>query len=1218
MKTINQARMYLRVCLGMIIIIMSVPTFAQVPYTPLSLLPRGGASPYNAKLDGDQWEWLGRKRILRVGVATPDDPPFEMVVAEKEYDGMVADYLAILALNMGVQLESRQYATRALAIDALKKGEIDILSSVDSRDNAQGLLLTNGYAARHAVLIVPKERTSPANVDLVGLRLAIGVDNIPLDKAREAYPKADFQVYATTQKALSAAAFDQADAVLADSVTASYFIAKSNINKLELRTLAAIRLDPLMFAVQKENFMLAGIINNLLQAMPTSDKQNLQRRWNIGLGQILASGVLELTHREQAWMQQHSKVRVAVNGLYAPFTFFDKKGKFQGLTEEYLNLVSLQTGLKFEIIQSESIPDMLSMLENGKVEVVGAVAQDLNTAPSVLFTRPYVTTEFVLIGPRGMAFPSSSELASKRIAVPRGRPLATWLASQKSDVKLVYTNTAVDALEEILDGKADYAIQIEETATYLVNRYFKDKLAVLGIVGDKSVNISFAVAKGQPELASILDKALLAIPPAEATVLMGHWRDSGDIAVSTWVSYRVYVYRVIAAAIAILGIFFLYTIHLRHLIGKRKTAERKLGDQLAFMRTMIDGTPHPLYIRDRQARLVECNKSYLDFIGEKRESVLGKTLSQVSVLKQEMAEKVHNHYIKTMDSGEASFVDQKIELPGGVFSVYQWTLPYKDATGEVVGLIGGWLDITDRESLLEELREAKDKAEEANRAKSIFLATMSHEIRTPLSAVIGTLELFLAKADRGELQRELITNAHQSARTLLRLLSDILDLAKIEAGRIELIPERTRIRQVVEAVVGMFDGAARQQRLRLGLDIDSDDDYEVMLDGLRIKQVLANLISNAIKYTEQGQVAVHLEMHQHNDDLINIRMQVSDTGRGIHAAQQRVLFQPFSRVEDSQGEAPQPEGSGLGLSICRRLVKLMGGDIQLVSSPGVGTTVTVSLLAKRSAPLEQDITTSTNAQTLDNKKPSWRILIVEDNLPSRMLLEQQLIYLGQEVTAVENGHQALRCLDSSVFDLVITDLDMPGMSGLQLAQLIRQREDLEAHRIIVWGYTANAQREEIQRCKEAGMNDCLYKPASLDELAGRLSSDLRVREATSPPLPTFLPENIEKISNDDLGFQREFMQELLTSNEDCIDRLRVAINEENIVRIKRIAHSLYGVARLIGAERLRECCVRLETSCDSAVPNKKQVLETVFESVDSELKKLREDILTWLKKNSHI
>lgn len=252
-----------------------------------------------------------------------------------------------------------------------------------------------------------------------------------------------------------------------------------------------------------------------------------------------------------------------------------------------------------------------------------------------------------------------------------------------------------------------------------------------------------------------------------------------------------------------------------------------------------------------------------------------------------------------------------------------------------------WLDGPDEHHrLVQQLQEAKEQAIEASRAKTRFLATMSHEIRTPMNAVIGLLELILKRSADERIDRVSIEIAHNSATGLLELIGDILDIARIESGRMTLSPKRANLRELVESVARVFEGLARQKRLTLMLEIDAEINRDVLVDALRFKQVVSNLLSNAIKFTEVGFVKVTVVGHLNDSAQMDVQVIVEDSGIGIAAHDQQQLFQPFVQV---QRNVRENEGTGLGLVICRSLCEMMGGQVSISSEPGQGTRVDMAL-----------------------------------------------------------------------------------------------------------------------------------------------------------------------------------------------------------------------------------------------------------------------------------
>ena len=355
--------------------------------------------------------------------------------------------------------------------------------------------------------------------------------------------------------------------------------------------------------------------------------------------------------------------------------------------------------------------------------------------------------------------------------------------------------------------------------------------------------------------------------------------------------------------------------------------------------------------------------------------------------------------------------------------------PVRNARGEVTGFMGLQLDITGRKQQAAQLREAKEAAERANVAKSQFLAMMSHEIRTPMNGVIGMASLLLDSPLTPD-QRESAETIRQSGEALLTIINDILDFSKIESGRLELDHTEFNLRDCVEGAVDVLGPAAAQKQLDLLCEIPADIPAAVRGDAVRLRQVLVNLVGNAVKFTERGEVLVKVRLLARNTTQVDLIFTVADTGIGIPAAHMEKLFQPFSQVDASMTR--RFGGTGLGLAICRRLVELMGGGISVESEVGKGSSFSFVLRL-------QEVAEGVPAAAAAGDLAGRRILIADDNATSRRILLGMLRHWRIEAVAVETSAQALELLTGTGrVDAAIIDLQMPELDGRALARRIRE------------------------------------------------------------------------------------------------------------------------------------------------------------------------------------
>ncbi|BBT41486.1 transporter substrate-binding domain-containing protein [Pseudomonas putida] len=469
-----------------------------------------------------------------------------------------------------------------------------------------------------------------------------------------------------------------------------------------------------------------------------------------------------------------------------------------------------------------------------------------------------------------------------------------------------------------------------------------------------------------------------------------------------------------------------------------------------------------------------------------------------------------------------------------------------------------------------QLRGAKQDAEQANQAKTHFLATMSHEIRTPLHAVQGMLELAQRKAAQGVLDRLAIEVASDAARGLLELIGDILDITRIESGHLQLVLERVRLDEQVARVVQLFAQQAKGKGLELLLDTQGPVDTQVMLDPLRFKQVLANLLSNAVKFTAQGHVRVWVRALQDETRLL-VEVHVEDTGIGIDAAELDALGQPFRQASNQRQSARCSAGLGLGIS--RSLCQMMGGDLKLHSVLGQGTRVELNLdLAL--AP-ERDQALPANAPPDLAGELRLRVLVVDDYPANRLLLAQQLDFLGHHARVAEDGSQALRLWLKEHFDVVISDCNMPQLNGYALARAIREHERRSGRsRCRLIGLTASAMTRERRRCRAVGMDDCLFKPLGLDSLQRALADGMRQQNAEQPMLDL---EHLQRLVNRDQAALKALLGDLRSSNREDLQRLEAVGNDASA--LAELAHRVKGGARIARADRLYDRCEQLERSC---------------------------------------
>ena len=499
-------------------------------------------------------------------------------------------------------------------------------------------------------------------------------------------------------------------------------------------------------------------------------------------------------------------------------------------------------------------------------------------------------------------------------------------------------------------------------------------------------------------------------------------------------------------------------------------------------------------------------------------------------------------------------------------------------------------DVTERRHLFEQLQERALEARVANEAKSRFLAVMSHEIRTPLVGVLGMLDV-LAHSRMDDAQRRQFNIVRQSAGSLLELIGDILDYSKIEAGKMELVSETFSTRDLVSRVVAGFSSAATSKGLDLIHDVAEGVAPSHVGDPIRLRQILANLVGNAIKFTSRGSVALRLEAVPAEAGRQRLMFHVADTGIGMDSAQVERLFQPF--VQADQTTARRFGGTGLGLSISRRLADLIGAQIRVESTVGRGTTMHLELtltignpanLSSSGEAQEEPVSTRPTPSREAAEREGSLLLLAEDHPTNRLVLSQQLELAGFAVDSADTGQIALQKFASTNYGLVLTDLHMPGLDGFQLAAAIRDVERTRGQRRTpVIALTANVLKEDMERCFASGMDDYLAKPVTVRQLVQKLRQWLPGLEwaagAAVPAQPGSPAAGGETGAVDLAAVARftgaegarawQILNQYAAATADDLAALALA-RDRGPPAVAGIAHRMKGAALVVGAQEIAE------------------------------------------------
>jgi len=1116
-------------------------------------------------LHGEEWRWLQDRERLILGVPRPDNPPMDITLRANAYEGVTADIVGMLTQLLHIEILVKGYPSRAAAIEALKRGEVDMLSASNSYEQEQQLLLTDKYIADDPA-IYKNIRVKEREIKTV----AVPEYYLPYMDIMRYLSDYKIKVYSSRYSAISAVAYGQVDAVMVDMISGNFILNKFYQNSVQLLKPLYIDTGGFAFALNPKDRRLKKILDIALGEILEGKRAEVAKRWNGG-GLSISASKVGLSSAQWEWLGKREKIRIAVNSGVPPLSFLDVTGTMHGVVADLLQVIRAKLGVELEVVPVKTPEQMTQLLDGGQVDV-GVLSPSAERRNRYLFSRAFVLDPLsYVVGEQHRNTAPEALLKSGTVAVIKGYISTQAIAEVYGRLTTRQFDKIEDALRCVATEVCDVTVLPLRVAKYYINSKFPGSLFITGELFDSiPIGAAFAVAPEHQILRDILDQVIAIIPPDELEGLSNRWRVSPQQEAITW-QELVREFGGFIALILLLTIWVgLWGLSLRKQVRERKMVEGALSTQLKFIADLVDGTPHPIYARDQDGHLILCNSSYASFFGESKVRLLGAGLDEDRerwpFLAPLIADLTLSREAKLAQEG-----DHRLVMATGVVDVYHWVQPYYDLEGNVQGGIGGWIDVSERVRLLDELAVASQEAQEANRAKTTFLATMSHEIRTPMNAIIGLLELALKRGRLHEDDQASLTIAHGSAKDLLSLIGDILDISKIESGRLDLAPAPHDIVALTESVVTVFTALARQKNLRL--ELVTGQAHWVQIDGLCYKQIVSNLISNAIKYTEQGSVQVTLAS-QACDGWCTLQLVIRDTGIGIDPVEQARLFQPFRQA--SQPEHIQQSGTGLGLMISRTLCESMGGSLLLESEPGQGTRVCIEM----KLPMADAQVSPPPAQgRAVEQGRRLKVMVVDDHPANRLLVTQQLAYLGHDAMAVESGEQALRLLADARVDVVITDFNMPGMNGFELTRQCRAQERRHGWRpCVILGLTADARQEQINEGQAAGMDDCLFKPVGLEALDHCLRLHMqREEQADVAACMQEIRQYLGPLTAHQSTLMSPLLAEFVRASDDDMLGLQRAAEEGQVGQFIDRIHRLKGGARIMGTMKLVATCSEIES-----------------------------------------
>lgn len=605
-------------------------------------------------------------------------------------------------------------------------------------------------------------------------------------------------------------------------------------------------------------------------------------------------------------------------------------------------------------------------------------------------------------------------------------------------------------------------------------------------------------------------------------------------------------------------------------VTKRYRAERELERQKEFIEELFDTDPNLIFVRDGNGKMIYCNKAVADLVGMPRDEFLALEDNTFPVPKNQahLYTEMENRVI---NMGQEILIEEKIPDKNGVINHFQ-TLkkPLRTKDGDI--------NVLNISTNINKLKYYQNESVKTLRARNEFFSAMSHEIRTPMNSIMGMTDLLLKRKPRED-QVKLLQALNFSSKNLLNLINDVLDFSKIEAGKIEIEEINFNLKELVDNVQISLNPKAFSKNLSLGLLFNENVPLVVKGDSIKLSQILNNLVGNALKFTEKGNVSVHVSLQEKSDAGYKVKFEVVDTGIGIPDDKLEDIFNPFQQA--SKSTTRKYGGTGLGLTIVKNLVEMLSGEITVSSNEGEGSVFTVVMPFKKA---DQQKVEQIASRSKTPKNLKWKldldILYVEDVLTNQYLLEEILKEWGVKVEAVSSGKEALERIREKKYDLVLMDIQMPEMDGYEASQRIRAMEGEYYKQLPILALTANTSKSSRGKVIQAGMQDFIIKPVNVDELRNKLIQHSRLGATIDPESFSELDpegnevissinfEQTDKLFNANIVRYQDFLKKTIEEFENNYIEMVYAIRNRDAAIFRRVNHRMKSIVSMLNMNDL--------------------------------------------------
>ena len=1026
-------------------------------------------TPSVVGLSDAEKRWIKENPSVAVG-GSPDWTPFNFADENGLYKGIAYDYLQLIAEKTGISL-AVSIAPWSENLQKLKDNKIDLLGAVYVTEERQRYLnFSQPYFEVLDFFFIRDDVDAKTLGDLKGKRVAIPKGYAHIQFMAVNFPDIEIVLVETFGAAIDAVLEHRAELLYDTYGSLVYTLEKKGVNTIvPFKSTSHLGEKYIHIATRKALPELATIINKGLAAVSNAEKRVVSQRWLGRRDDIDNDNQFEMTAEEKLWLKNNPLIHFAGDPNWLPYEAFNSEGEYVGIVADYLALIEKKLGVSVDIVETALWAESVEKVKRGEVDVLSETS-DSDLKSHLTFTRDYVSSPLVVVMNKEASYVENiDQIKNKNIALIKDYGYVSKIVNKYSHINFTSVDSIQEGLSAVSTGKVDALVATLAQASYHISELGMNNIRIVGKT-EFNTKLAFGMRAEFAPLLAMFDRALSSITPDEKRQIMNKW---GKQKYTEKIDYDLLLQ--VACFFLLIIVFTLYwNRKLAKEISLRKVAEEQT-------RILIDKIPLQIVVTSYDGQILSVNPEALiahDMTPEDMEShnIMGfyeNESDRVSIIED----------IKTR-----GMVDQRMVSMRGVNdSIRNMMLSITPIVyRKTPALLSIAVDMTERVEFEAALEKAKEYAESASREKSEFLANMSHEIRTPMNAILGFTGLLMEEVEDKK-QQSFIHTIQTAGKNLLVLINDILDLSKIEAGKLTIEKKPCNLASQFQDLNDIFSLKFSEKNIEFIFDIDPKLPQSLYLDEVRLRQVLFNLIGNAIKFTEKGVICMKIRTDNKDNTLskIDLLISVEDSGIGISQDQQSLIFEQFSQSSGQDGR--KYGGTGLGLSISKRLVEMMGGALTLASQLGKGSVFTVKLPGVDIASMTAEPMLKGGEQKADKTislLPA-NILIVDDVDDNRDLLMANFAGTEIQLTNAVNGLEALNLVKAHAFDLILMDIRMPVMNGYDAAEKIKQISTVP-----IVALTASVMTNESSLLKNENFDGYLRKPVSKAELYVELSKFL--------------------------------------------------------------------------------------------------------------------------------